>query len=58
MAKVEEKITRCRYELLKWSKSHFGNITRKLKEKKKALNEAEQASMQGHRHDQVIALRH
>jgi hypothetical protein len=51
MVQVQTKISRCRTELMKWSRLQFGNVARQLKEKKKELHRAEQESMQGRGHN-------
>lgn len=40
MVQVQTKISRCRTELMKWSRLQFGNVVRQLKEKKKELHRA------------------
>jgi hypothetical protein len=57
MTQVQTKIRRCSEKLRKWSRDHFGNITRQLKEKTEQLRKAEDESMVGQGHDTVISLR-
>ena len=55
---VRVKIQRCGEELKRWSRLHFGNITKILKEQTEKLKQAEMESSLGHGHDNVISIRH
>ena len=55
---VRVKIQRCGEELKRWSRLHFGNITKILKEQTEKLKQAEMESSLWHGHDNVISIRH
>ena len=40
-----KKVDKCGFELTLWSRRHFGNVRRELKEKKKLLEKAEQVAV-------------
>ena len=42
---VMKKVDKCGFELTLWSRRHFGNVRRELKEKKKLLEKAEQVAV-------------
>ena len=47
MFQVWNKLKDCKRSLGKWSKQHFGNVTRQLAEKRQQLQDAETSAMQG-----------
>ena len=57
MEQVQAKISRCSNKLKKWSRDHFGNVTKQLKEKSEQLQRAEESSAGGNGHDLVISIR-
>jgi hypothetical protein len=57
MEQVQAKISRCSNKLKKWSRDHFGNVTKQLKEKSEQLQRAEESSAVGNGHDLVISIR-
>jgi hypothetical protein len=57
MVQVQEMIHRCGRDLTAWSRVHFGSVTQKIREKKAELKRAEEQSIQGRGHDQVLSIR-
>ena len=55
--RLEGKVDRCRRKLKWWSKVAFGNVTRKLKEKKMLLGRAEVEATRGGSIAQVLRLK-
>lgn len=57
MSVVEENLRNYRDKLCEWSRVSFGNITRKVIDKKRQVKEAEKEAIRGNRVDQLHSLK-
>jgi hypothetical protein len=58
MFQVVNKLKDCKKGLGKWSRRHFGNVTRQLFEKRQQLKEAEVSALQGGSMDRLKSLKY